>query len=370
MGTHARVRRAPVPRPGSMPRSAHAPLPDDDALRAELEALYAATDGARRRAGDPVAFVHRYAGGDVRDVEAAGLVAVSLAYGRVSLFFPVLEALFAWMDGLGGPAAAARQATPATAAPILPLVYRWNRGSHLGLLLAAVGRLQARHGSLEALLARPAGAGGVGPSPLRPRLTRLVEALRGEVRALAPDWGLAAEPDAPWETLPRGLRALLPSPADGSACKRLNLWLRWMVRPPCEDVDLGVWTRHVRPDELVMPVDVHVGRIARLVGLTERQDASWRTAEAIAARLARWDPADPVRFDFALAHLGISEGCSGVKGVAACASCPLRAVCRAPDRAQPDSATSADPSPASGAPERPSARGRGRAAGPTSRRRP
>jgi endonuclease III len=79
-----------------------------------------------------------------------------------------------------------------------------------------------------------------------------------------------------------------------------------------------------------MPVDVHVARIARLVRLTERKDASWRTVEDITASLRHVDPTDPVRFDFAIAHLGISGGCTGTYVADTCQPCPLSTVCRAP----------------------------------------
>ncbi len=132
----------------------------------------------------------------------------------------------------------------------------------------------------------------------------------------------------PFAEQPRGLRYLLPSPDGGSACKRWNLFLRWMVRPPREGVDLGIWTTW-SPAGLVMPLDVHVHRVSRFLGLTTRNDTSWRTAEAITDALRRLDPEDPVRFDFALAHLGISGDCRGHHDPEVCASCPLEPVCTA-----------------------------------------
>ena len=99
-----------------------------------------------------------------------------------------------------------------------------------------------------------------------------------------------------------------------------------MVRP--DGVDLGLW-RAIPPSALVIPLDTHVGRIARLLGLTTRGDTSWRTAESITASLRRFDAADPVRFDFALAHLGISGACAGRRVPTICAACPLDDVCQA-----------------------------------------
>jgi uncharacterized protein (TIGR02757 family) len=94
-------------------------------------------------------------------------------------------------------------------------------------------------------------------------------------------------------------------------------------------VDLGLWTA-LRPADLVMPVDTHVLRNSRFLGLTDRADATWRTAEQITAALRALDPHDPVRFDFALAQLGISGACRGFRDAAVCAACPLDPICAAP----------------------------------------
>jgi uncharacterized protein (TIGR02757 family) len=102
------------------------------------------------------------------------------------------------------------------------------------------------------------------------------------------------------------------------------MFLRWMVRRGAPD--LGVWT-HLDPAALTMPVDTHVLRIAQLTGLTTRKTADWKTAVEITDRLRAYAPEDPTRFDFALAHLGISSGCTGQKS-AACDGCALKLVCR------------------------------------------
>jgi uncharacterized protein (TIGR02757 family) len=115
-----------------------------------------------------------------------------------------------------------------------------------------------------------------------------------------------------------------PSPAAGSACKRLCMYLRWMVRP-ADGIDLGLW-KEVSPAKLVIPVDTHIHRIGRSLGLTARRQADWRTAREITAALRLLDPDDPVKYDFSLCHLGISEGCDGtVKSL--CRECPIRELC-------------------------------------------
>ncbi|HEY6837754.1 MAG TPA: DUF2400 family protein, partial [Geobacteraceae bacterium] len=119
-----------------------------------------------------------------------------------------------------------------------------------------------------------------------------------------------------------------PSPASGSACKRLCMFLRWMVRP-ADGIDLGLW-HDVSPTKLVIPVDAHIQRIGRYLGLTTRKQADWKMAREITAALRRLDPADPVKYDFSLCHLGISEGCSG-RDRLRCRACPIGEICEAPE---------------------------------------
>jgi uncharacterized protein (TIGR02757 family) len=105
-----------------------------------------------------------------------------------------------------------------------------------------------------------------------------------------------------------GLRYLLPRPAAGSACKRLNLFLRWMVRN--DDVDPGLWNS-IDKAKLLVPVDVHIGRLCRILGLHDRKTVSLATAIEITRGFAEIEPADPTKYDFALSRIGILDGCSG-----------------------------------------------------------
>lgn len=266
---------------------------------------------------DPLGFAHRYT--DPGDQELAGFVAAGLAYGRVDLFRPVVAALLDRADVFGGPRAYAEGFDSEREASVLaPLLYRFNRHPDFVLLWGMLQDVLAQHGSLGALF-----AAGVSPGhrTIQPALTRWVETLR----ALA----MRRAEVSRYAELRRGVRYWLPSPAQGSACKRLNLYLRWMVRP-ADGVDLGLWD--VSPRLLIMPVDVHIHRVSRFVGLTRRNDASWRTAVEITDTLRRLDPEDPVRFDFALAHLGISGACQGARVAAICEVCPLDSLCLAPPR--------------------------------------
>lgn len=254
----------------------------------------------------------------------AALLAASFAYGRVDLFPPVLERLFAVLDEGGGPAQFVRDFDAERDGPRLDwLVYRWSRGIDLTLLFLGIKRLFAEGVTLRCLFTR-----GFRPEhkSARQALDEAVEALRDAT--LAEAW--RAKVDAPrFDDLPRGLRFILVRPADGSANKRWNMFLRWMVRPGREGIDLGLWTE-LPPSALLMPLDTHVLRISKFLGLIPREQGTWRVAEELTARLRRLDPADPTRYDFALAHLGISGLCPGRRDPVACPRCPLLPVCDAP----------------------------------------
>jgi uncharacterized protein (TIGR02757 family) len=302
-----------------MPRRPRALSPDRAAaLGPLLERLDATLDRQARVAADPVEFPRAYR--DPDDAEVAGLVAVSLAYGRADVFRPVVARVLAAM----GPSPArfvdafARAPDPAA---FDGLVYRFNRPADLRALAAAVGEVRGRHGSLGERFAALFREEGGGPGALRPALARLGGELRG-ARAAAPLLRGRG---------PRGLRHLLPDPAGPGASKRWNLYLRWMVRGP-DAVDLGLWGG-VPASALIVPLDTHVHRVARALGLTARPDASWRTAEEITAALRCFDPADPVRFDFALCHMGMSGLCPARRDAGRCAACVLGAACLSRARA-------------------------------------
>ena len=108
-------------------------------------------------------------------------------------------------------------------------------------------------------------------------------------------------PEAPYRS-----RKHISSPAKNSACKRINMYLRWMVRKDDKGVDFGIW-EIMKPTDLICPCDVHVDRVARKLNLITRKQTDWQTAEELTAALRLFDPEDPVKYDFALFGLGIEE---------------------------------------------------------------
>lgn len=108
------------------------------------------------------------------------------------------------------------------------------------------------------------------------------------------------------EDYPERTRKHIATPARKSACKRINMFLRWMVRRDNNGVDFGIWD-NIKPSQLVCPCDLHVDRVARRLGLIDRKQTDWQTALELTANLRMLDPEDPVRYDFALFGLGVVE---------------------------------------------------------------
>jgi uncharacterized protein (TIGR02757 family) len=251
---------------------------------------------------DPLEVVREYE--SPADQEVAGLIAAAFAYGRAGIVVRNARWVLARLGP--SPAAALQRFDPAEAhARFAGFSHRFHKTPDLVALLTAVATAIDRYGSPGALFEtcyEPADA-HIGPS-----LERFTETLVEGV-----------------DSAPPSLRYLLSSPRDGSACKRMNLFLRWMVRT--EEPDLGLW-RFVDPAKLVIPLDTHVHRITSFLGLNGRKSADWRTALAVTEELRRFDPHDPVRFDYAICRLGVLDQCSRKQRREQCEVCLLNDVCR------------------------------------------
>lgn len=278
-------------------------------LKEILDRQYAAFNVADS-ATDPVQFVHR-ANPDAADREIVAFIAAGLAFGRVA---SVMASVGRVVDVLGPrPAAFVRGFDPARQARTLtPIVHRWIRGADLVALLLVLQQMLREHGSLE-------GAFAAGHDPAAIDVGPALDAFAA--RACAIDVRAAYGRTVPARA---GYRYFFARPSAGSACKRLNLFLRWMVRR--DAVDPGGWTR-VSPAQLVVPLDTHIIRLGRCLGLTRQVTPGWKMAAEITSGLRALDPADPVRYDFALCHLGMMKACR--YGTAkAHPGCPLAGWCR------------------------------------------
>ncbi len=269
--------------------------------------LYGPTD----LESDPVAYLHRF--DDARDVEVAGFIAASLAYGRVSLILKSLEYVFETMEWR--PGRFVEQFDCRKHSRLFDgFVHRFTRGRDLSVLCSLLGQMVRGWGSIENYMCPPGPDAGRDVGELLSDFSRRVLSL--EVGDFYPGGVL---PDR------AGVRYFFPSPSGGSACKRLNLFLRWMVRGP-DGVDLGIW-RNLRPADLVVPMDVHVERIARFLGITRLKGSSWKNAVELTEYLKKFDKADPTKYDFAITRLGILGVCRGGQRALACGDCPLNNCC-------------------------------------------
>jgi uncharacterized protein (TIGR02757 family) len=276
-------------------------------LRQKLDTLY---DGFNvdRAAADPIWIVRRYE--QPADRETAGFIASALAFGRVQSVLNSADGVLAAMGP--SPAAFVRAFDPARHGKAFDhLVHRWTRGRDFAALVWLVHQMHVSHGSIEGFFAEGLARDAVDVG----------DALESfSTRAMALDrkaiYGRARPKP--------GVGYFFSKPSSGGACKRLNLFLRWMVRH--DRVDLGVWLR-VKPAQLIVPLDTHVIRLGRCLRLTKLKAPGWRMATDITRALRALDPEDPIRFDFSLCHVGMMNGCGfGRRG--GDAHCPLKGACR------------------------------------------
>jgi uncharacterized protein (TIGR02757 family) len=272
-----------------------------------LEGLYKAFDHVTS-ATDPVHIVRRFSAPEDREI--VGFCAAGLAFGRVASVLQSIESLLAVMGPR--PARFVRDFDPARERDrMAPLVHRWIRGRDLTALLLILQRMLRESGSIETFFLE-------GDDPTEPHVGTALDSF--STRALATDLRNAYGSRVPKQ---RGVTYFFPRPSAGSACKRLNLFLRWMVRR--DKIDLGVWTR-LSPARLIVPLDTHVIRLGRCLRLTRYTSPGWKMASEITASLRNVDAVDPVRYDFALCHIGMMNAC-GFGKPQRDSQCPLKGLC-------------------------------------------
>jgi len=274
-------------------------------IKRALERVRARADLAARRDADPVLFVHRYR--DVQDQELVALVAASCAFGNVKAIRKKLEDLFA---RLGPHPAAVCDEEACVQALLRGWAHRVYKGDDVARLLVGARKVQAAHGSLGARFAADLAEAG----DVREALARFCDAIR------------AAGRFAEAKKKHGGLAHLLPDPRGQSASKRLFLFLRWMVRP-ADGIDLGLWPM-VSPSILLVPVDTHIHKLSTNLGFCTEKTLSFRAAVEITAALRRFDPADPVKYDFSLCHMGMLQRCPSRRDPKRCEGCGVMPVCR------------------------------------------
>jgi uncharacterized protein (TIGR02757 family) len=249
---------------------------DGPDLKGALDSLYGKYNRRIFVHPDPLEFLYRY--DDPYDREIAGLIASALAYGRVAQILKSVSSVLERMS----PSPSGyidRSSAKKIAVDFSGFKHRFTTGGELSEMIAGIKTVREKFGSLYACFKEGFESDS---NTVMPALQRFTEELGN---------GFDCRQNS-----------LLPQPERGSACKRLHLFLRWMVRS--DEVDPGDW-EDIPPSKLVVPLDTHMHKICRAIGLTKRRQADMRTALEITESFKRIVPDDPVRYDFTLTRLGM-----------------------------------------------------------------
>jgi uncharacterized protein (TIGR02757 family) len=258
-------------------------------LKEKLDRLYEKYNHHGLIKPDPLQFVYRYA--NPADKEVAAFLSAVLAYGRVKQIQKSLEHLLSLMPT--GPYAFVMSLNNRKKVLLKDFKHRFNTGKDIYDLLNLLKLALQQYGSIEELFLQGYKADD----------ENIIAALSTFCTSLRQFHAQSNN-----NQIPKSLAYLIPSPVAGSACKRLNLFLRWMVRK--DGVDTGLW-KEIDKRKLLVPVDVHMNRLCRILGLHKRKTVSLSTAIEVTNSFAKIEPQDPVKYDFALSRIGIVENCTG-----------------------------------------------------------
>lgn len=248
--------------------------------------------------------------------ELSAHIAAGLAYGRASLIRRSVRRVLQALHELNpDPDALLDSWQPGLLQSIEPsFVYRMTRVEDLDAFISGLAQLRRAHGGLEAAFVSMV-------QPSDPDLHAPLGRYFGAIRELS------------GEAERRGVRYLTPDGSTGSASKRGHLMLRWLVRGDAPD--LGIW-RQLSSADLVMPLDTHIAWLSRAIGLTSRKTADYKMAREITDHFARWAPQDPLCYDMALCHVGLTGDCNHSADPDNCPRCPLQKSCSVGRLVQPD----------------------------------
>jgi uncharacterized protein (TIGR02757 family) len=269
-------------------------------LKIVLEKLYARYNHRHLIKPDPLQFVYKYSSRE--DMEVAGFLAAVLAYGRVRQIEKSLTDLLGRMNG--SPYNFILHFDNKKRKVLKNFKHRFTSGDDISDLLVLLKKVLNHYSNIEKFFTQGYNKKDKNIVPALSKFCASLLAMNGT-------------------HVTKGLAYLLPCPESGSACKRLNLFLRWMTRK--DNVDTGLW-KSVDKAKLIIPVDVHMGRLCRILELYKQKTVSLSAAEKITESFAALEPADPVKYDFALSRIGIVENCTGRRRNE-CRICELSELC-------------------------------------------
>jgi uncharacterized protein (TIGR02757 family) len=230
---------------------------------------------------DPISIPHQYS--KKQDIEFTAFVAATLAWGQRKTIINKCLELFEMMDN--APHDFLLNHSELDLKPFLSFKHRTFNDIDTLYFISFFSWFYKNHGSLEEAFT-------IGYNPKQ----NIMETLLGNFH----DYFFQL-PEAPQRT-----RKHVATPKRKAACKRINMFLRWMVRDDARGVDFGIW-KTIQPSQLICPCDLHVDRVGRRLGLITRKQTDWQTAMELTDRLREFDSDDPVKYDFALFGLGIEE---------------------------------------------------------------
>ena len=249
-------------------------------LKEKLDFHYKAFDKSKLEP-DPLQFLHLFE--DELDIEVMGFVASVFAYGNVKQIIATLNKFVEVSSGK--PYDFIYSFSEKTKPGIAHRFYTKRDVIHLFLSL---NKTYKSFGSLKSLFLSFYNQDEVN---LKNSVTKFSNYFLDEISKRK-------------RLMTNGIKFMFPLPERGSACKRINLFLRWMIRK--DELDFGIWDE-IPPSKLIIPVDTHVARICRSLGLTNRKIPDWKMAEEITENLKKYDHMDPVKYDFAICHIGMRK---------------------------------------------------------------
>jgi uncharacterized protein (TIGR02757 family) len=231
---------------------------------------------------DPILFPHRFK--SYENIEIASLISALLAYGNVKQIKKSLAKIFNIMGE--DPYFFVKNFDP-NKNYFNGFVHRFNTGEDISQLIHSIKIIYNKYGNIKNLFFNNYDPNADNLNAALDKFTKNV--LKIVCRDTA-------------RLVPTGFRYFFPTPFDGSPCKRLNLFLRWMVRS--DKVDFGLW-KEIPTNKLIIPLDTHIFRISKNLGLTKLNSPNLKACLEITKNLKKFDPADPVKYDFSLTRLGI-----------------------------------------------------------------
>jgi uncharacterized protein (TIGR02757 family) len=255
-------------------------------LKQKLDYHYHAFDKSQI-SPDPLQFLHLFE--DELNIEIMGIIASIFAYGNIKQIINTLNKIlnisennpymFVWNFHKKD-----------LKFKLKYLRHRFYTGEDIAILFSLLCDIYKEFGTLRNFFMKT----------YRPADENIKKSLSG----LSTQFILRAEDRCAGGKLSPGVKFMFPVPENGSACKRMNLFLRWMVRK--DELDFGLWNE-IPADKLIIPVDTHIARICRTLKLTKKKNINWAMAEEITKNLKKFDPLDPVKYDFAICHIGMRK---------------------------------------------------------------